>query len=282
MKMKIKSKIKFIRLAPAVLLSAVALLSAFMVTRDLSIQQKEKDEFKSLSEITVIGNDEFPPLPSADTVSKSKEKSKSKKDEQTNHTAEDTYVSAPVYEYRYHSVQELISMNADCFGWISIPGTNVNYPVMHTPNDPQKYLNTSFYGEYSFSGTPFLDSRCSFDSTNLIIYGHHMNNGTMFADICSYRDYSYFTQHPTVVLETKDGTFAYSVFSVMTVRSNDLWYGFTDSPTESAYNSRINYAKAHSVYDTGITPSFGMQILTLSTCCGSTGDSRILVLAVRN
>ena len=117
----------------------------------------------------------------------------------------------PVYYTTYfqpHSVSNLLSMNSECFGWISISGTNINHPVMHTPSKPQKYLNKNFYGEYSYSGTPFLDARCSADSTNLIIYGHHMNNGTMFADLCNYTDYSYFTEHPTVVLETKDGAFA--------------------------------------------------------------------------
>lgn len=136
----------------------------------------------------------------------------------------DVQAEQPVYYttyYQPHSVSDLLSMNSECFGWISIAGTNINYPVMHTPSNPQKYLNKNFYGEYSYSGTPFLDSRCSADSTNLIIYGHHMNNGTMFADLCNYTDYSYFTEHPTVVLETKDGAFSYSVFSVMRVKSYD-------------------------------------------------------------
>ena len=191
----------------------------------------------------------------------------------------------PVYYttyYQPHSVSNLLSINSECFGWISIAGTNINYPVMHTPSNPQKYLNKNFYGEYSYSGTPFLDSRCSADSTNLIIYGHHMNNGTMFADLCNYTDYSYFTEHPTVVLETKDGAFAYSVFSVMKVKFDDDWYRFTTVGTEKSYNSRIEYAKEKSIYDTGITPVYGQQILTLSTCYGYNQDDRILVLAVRN
>ena len=54
--------------------------------------------------------------------------------------------------YEPHSISELISMNSECFGWISISGTNINYPVMHTPSNPQKYLNKNFYGEYTVSG----------------------------------------------------------------------------------------------------------------------------------
>ena len=184
--------------------------------------------------------------------------------------------------YEPHSISELISMNSECFGWINISGTNINYPVMHTPSNPQKYLNKNFYGEYSFSGTPFLDARCSADSTNLIIYGHHMNNGTMFADLCNYTDYSYFTEHPTVVLETKDVAFSYSVFSVMRVKSDDVWYKFLTTDLDETYEKWVSYAKSKSLYNTEITPVCGQQILTLSTCYGYNQDDRILVLAVRN
>lgn len=258
-----------------VLLSAVIALSGFMVINDLIIQQKEKEEFASLYEITVINQNDIPTSPIADPVSyvNNKKADNDKSDYSENYSDD---------EYQIHSIQDLISMNSDCFGWISIPGTNINYPVMHTPNDPQKYLNRSFYGEYSQSGVPFLDVRCSKESTNLIMYGHNMNNGSMFADLCNYVNYSYYTAHPTVVLETKGNVLAYTIFSVMTVKSDDFWYSFTKSMTEKRYNSIIEYAKIHSIYDTGITPVYGQQILTLSTCYGSTKDSRILVLAVKN
>ena len=184
--------------------------------------------------------------------------------------------------YQLHSVSDLLAMNSDCFGWISIAGTDISYPVMHTPDEPQKYLNRNFCGEYSQSGVPFVDSRCNIESTNLIMYAHNMNNGTMFADLCNYTDYSYFTQHPTVILETKEETKIYTVFSVMKVKSDDSWYRFITADTKRDYDSKIKYAKSHSLYDTGITPEYGKQILTLSTCYGGNSDNRILVLAVEN
>lgn len=184
--------------------------------------------------------------------------------------------------YQLHSVSDLLAMNSDCIGWLSITGTDINYPVMHTPNNPQEYLHKNFYGEYSQSGVPFLDSRCNSDSTNLIIYGHNMNNGTMFADLCNYTDYSYFTQHPTVVLETKNSISAYTVFAVMKVKSDGDWYRFITADTEREYDSKIKYAKELSLYDTGITAEYEKQILTLSTCYGGNSDNRILVLAVEN
>ena len=84
------------------------------------------------------------------------------------------------------------------------------------------------------------------------------------------------------MLETKDGPFPYSVFSVIKVKSDDDWYRFTTVGTEKSYNSRIEYAKEKSIYNTEITPVYGQLILTLSTCYGYNQDDRILVLAVRN
>lgn len=238
-------------------------------------ENKEKEAFRQLAEIVT---EDTTDATIEETIKKPNILKVSNYDNEVQ--AEQT-VSYTTY-FQPHSVSYLMSMNSECFGWISIAGTNINYPVMRTPSNPQKYLNKNFYGEYSYSGTPFLDARCSADSTNFIIYGHHMNNGTMFADLCNYTDYSYFTEHPTVVFETKNGVFAYSVFSVIKVKSDDDWYRFTTVGTEKSYNSRIEYAKEKSIYDTEITPVYGQQILTLSTCYGYNQDDRILVLAFRN
>ncbi|MGN0460929.1 MAG: class B sortase, partial [Ruminococcus sp.] len=197
-------------------------------------ENKEKEEFRQLAEIIA-----------EETTNTDTETETIKKPNLLKVSDFDNEVQAeqPLYYrtcYEPHSISELIAMNSECFGWISIAGTNINYPVMHTPSNPQKYLNRNFYGEYSYSGTPFLDARCSADSTNLIIYGHHMNNGTMFADLCNYTDYSYFTEHPTVVLETKDGVFLYSVFSVMKVKSDDVWYKFLTTDLDKTYEKWVS------------------------------------------
>lgn len=252
--------------------STILITCLISVFSQLYTENKEKEEFRQLADIVTekTTETEITRKPNIIKISGSDVENRSEQ---------------PMYyatDYQPHSVSDLLSMNSECFGWISIAGTNINYPVMHTQSNPQKYLNKNFYGEYSYSGTPFLDSRCSADSTNLIIYGHHMNNGTMFADLCNYTDYSYFSEHPTVVLETKDGAFAYFVFSVMKVKSDDVWYRFTTAGTEKSYEKKISYAKEKSIYDTGITPVYGQQILTLSTCYGYNQDDRILVLAVRN
>lgn len=80
-----------------------------------------------------------------------------------------------------HDFDALNQLNSDCIGWVRIPDTGIDYPVMHTPDEPEKYLNKNYDGYFSYSGVPFLDARCTTYNTNMIIYGHNMSTGTMFA-----------------------------------------------------------------------------------------------------
>lgn len=75
-------------------------------------------------------------------------------------------------------------------GWIKIDGTAIDYPVMYTPNDGDFYLTHGFNKQKARNGVPFIDQRCTVEppGTNIIIYGHHMKNGTMFADLAQYKD----------------------------------------------------------------------------------------------
>ena len=262
------------------IISTIAVIAVFViiivfclisVLSQKNIEYCEKADFEQLEEI--VTEEETRAIKTPIILNAHDEEKIEKLSKQSSETI--TY-------YQPHSVSDLLSMNIDCVGWISVAETNINYPVMHTPNNPQEYLHKNFYREYSQSGVPFLDSRCNADSTNLIVYGHNMNNGTMFADLCNYTDYSYFTQHPTVVLETEKGASAYTVFAVMNVKADDSWYRFITADTKIDYDSKIKYAKSHSLYDTGITPEYNKQLLTLSTCYGGNSDNRILVLAVEN
>ena len=252
--------------------SIILIACLISVFSQLYTENKEKEEFRQLADIVKEETTETENIRKPNIL-------KVGNFDVENRSEQPMYYTT---DYQPHSISELTSMNSGCFGWISITGTNINYPVMHTPDNPQKYLNRNFDGEYSISGVPFLDGRCTSTSTNLIIYGHHMNNGTMFAELCHYTNTSYRDEHKAVVLETKDGVSAYTVFSVLKVKSDDEWYRFTSALTENRYNSMVEYAKEKSIYETGIAPKYDQQILTLSTCYGNNQNDRILVLAVRN
>ena len=128
---------------------------------------------------------------------------------------------------------------------------------MHTPNNPQKYLRRSFYGEYSQSGVPFLDGRCIPGTTNLIIYGHNMKNGTMFSDLKKYLDDTFLREHPTIELQTADGVQRFTVTEVLKTDIHDQWYE-------------------------RISRDDGKQYLVLSTCYGSAKSGRLLIIATEN
>ena len=216
------------------LLSAAAVLSGINIYSELRQQQKEKEDFKTVAEIAEL------PMTVASKGSVS--------DTETEPSAETTEQSVAE-----HNIQALISENADCIGWLSIDGTSISYPVMYTPSEPQKYLRRSFYGQYSQSGVPFLDGRCSTDGGNLIIYGHNMKNGTMFSDLKKYLNTDFLNAHRTVRLETADGVCLFTVTEVLKTNTADPRYD-----RKSCEDGRR---------------------LLLSTCYGSGKDGRLLIIA---
>lgn len=216
------------------LLSAAAVLAGVNIYSELKERQKEKEDFAAVAEIAELPMTEAP----AESVT----------DTETETSAEPT--EQPAAE---RNIQALITENADCIGWLSIDGTNINYPVMHTPSDPQKYLRRNFYGKYSQSGVPFLDGRCDLQSSNLIIYGHNMRNGTMFSDLKRYVDRDFLNAHRTVKFETADGVQTFTVTKVLRTDITDAWY------------DRIAAEDGKS--------------LILSTCYGSGKDGRLLIIA---
>ena len=107
----------------------------------------------------------------------------------------------------------LSERNPDFWGWIKIDGTQLSYPVMYTPDDPEHYLRRDFDGNDSTCGVPFLDGACSVDCGNYIIYGHHMKDGTMFGSLLSYAKKDYWESHPTIQLSTSQGQSTYTILA---------------------------------------------------------------------
>ena len=117
-----------------------------------------------------------------------------------------------------HNFAVLKEKNHDCVAWVSIPGTSIDFPVMQNGDF---YLKHDFDGNYTDYGLPFLDERCSLDtSDNLIIYGHHMNDGSMFSELLNYVDKSYCEAHPEIILETEDGAEIYQIAAVLRAAGN--------------------------------------------------------------
>lgn len=185
------------------------------------------------------------------------------------------------------ALQEKREENEDTVGWITIEGTKIDYPVMYTPQDPEKYLHLGFDQKYSFAGLPFIDANCSLDpeSDNLIIYAHNMLDGSMFRSLMKYEQKSYWQQHPTVKLDLWDEEREYEVLAAFRDRvyykteNCFKFYKFIDAESEDSYREAIDYYKTHGCYDTGVTAQPGDRLITLVTCAYHTDNGRFVVVA---
>ena len=179
--------------------------------------------------------------------------------------------------------------NPDFAGYVRIEGTDMAYPVMYTPSDPEKYLHKDINGVDSDEGLLFIDSRCDIepDSDNIIIYGHNMKDGSMFASIINYQDKAYYEEHPIIRYDTPDEVREYQVMSVFYDRvyytdETDVFkfYDFIDATDEADYDHAIEQYIKKSVYDTGVTAEYGDKLITLVTCSYYTENGRFVVVAI--
>lgn len=180
--------------------------------------------------------------------------------------------------------KELYLQNEDMVGWISIAGTNINYPVMQTPNEPNFYLKHNFEKEYSDLGVPYVQEDCGIsDSENLIIYGHHIKGQKMFGALENYKSQSFYEEHKTIQFDTLTELGEYEIVAVFkTVAYNSegfRYYDFVNAENEEDFNAYIGKCRELALYDTGVTAKYGDRLITLSTCEYSQNNGRLVVVA---
>lgn len=177
-----------------------------------------------------------------------------------------------------HDLTALQAENTDCVGWLTIPDTGIDYPVMHTPNDPEHYLRRDFYGDSASGGTPFLDGRnlAEAENQNLIVYGHNMMDGSMFKPLIRYLEPNFRESHRDIFLELNGKQYHYEVLAVAETSVDSSLYRYTelgDPEKESDFRSALfGAADLEVIHHTE-------GYLTLSTCNDQGGDSRVLVVA---
>ena len=184
---------------------------------------------------------------------------------------------------------ELYQQNGDLVGWISIADTNINYPVMQSVNEPNFYLKHGFDKEYSDYGCPYVQEDCDVQepSDNLVIYGHHMSNGSMFAHLEKFKSKDFWSEHRMITFNTLTDKQEYEIVAVFrTVVYTDSpeafkFYRFIDAESANEFDDFIAKCKELSFYDTGVTAEYGDKLITLSTCEYSRNNSRLVVVAKR-
>ena len=183
---------------------------------------------------------------------------------------------APFYERNPHVV-----------GWIQIDGTVIDYPVMQTPDHREYYLKRNFEGEYSEHGCIFIREECDMNepSDNITVYGHNMNDGSMFASLLDYQDRKTWEDNPLIFFDTLTEYHTYKIFAVFkttaSLNAGFKYHNMIDASSEEAFDEFIATAKALSFYDTGITPKYGDKIICLSTCEYTLEHGRFVVAAYR-
>ena len=185
-----------------------------------------------------------------------------------------------------HDLAALQAENPDCVGWLTIPDTTVDYPVVWTPSDPEHYLRRDFYDSYASGGTPFLDGRnkpskfrkCGHqaEGQNLILYGHNMLDGSMFKPVLQYLTPNFQVTHEDVYLELNGIQYHYQVLAALETSTRSLVYTYTDLSGAA----EMEDFRAALLEETGVGAIPQAEgYLTLSTCNNQGGNSRVLVIA---
>ena len=182
-------------------------------------------------------------------------------------------------------LQEQYEKNPDLAGWLTIPGTRIDYPVMYSPDEPERYLHANFEVSYSFAGLPFIDAACDPESGNRIIYAHNMLDGSMFRTLLKYQQKDFWQRNPVISFSTLYEEQEYEVVAAFYDKvykksdTNFKFYQFYDTSDQSSFDEAMAYYREHALYDTGVTAQCGDLFLTLVTCAYQTENGRFVVVA---
>ena len=259
-----KTKIKGKKIDNTIILPLIILLvfilsaSSYYLISNLLKDKKENDEFKDLEQI-VIKNE-----------ANENDKIKDENSDTTNYTNLD--------------LNSLKIENKDLVGWIKIDNSNINYPVMQNGN---YYLRKNFYKNYSKLGTPYLADYCNIRTSDILtIFGHHISQGYMFADLLKYQTYDYYTNHKYIKFYTIEDYQTieniYEVCFAFKVKAqNYSYYSYTRFYDENDLKEFVENCQRLSFYNTDTIFDYGNQFITLSTCEYSQDNGRMIVIGVK-
>lgn len=248
-----------------VVLTGVLLVSTYFIADYLLGSHEQRSIYNDLSELVEIEIEETTKTEDSSTECTAIEESKAE------------IVDVTI------DFAELNSINSDSVGWIRVPDTNINYPVVQAVGDNDYYLTHNFYGQYSVYGCPFVQENCSVDtpSDNIIIYAHNMNDGSMFAGLLNYTDYNFYEEHKHLEFITATESNSYEIISVFNTiaETGFRFYGFVNADSKNDFDEFVVTSKQLSFYDTGVSAEYGDELITLATCEYSNPDSRLVVVA---
>lgn len=190
------------------------------------------------------------------------------------------------------NVQKVINLkqeNQDVVGWIQIDNTIINYPLLQsTDKEKDYYLTHNYKHEKTKYGSIYLykDSNITDINSNVIIYGHNMKDEQMFNTLLKYETKDFYNEHKTIKIATEQAESEYEIVSVFKSRvfyqdeeNVFRYYNYNNFESPETYNTYINNCKKIHLYDTGVTATYGEQLITLITCEYSEENGRMVVVA---
>ncbi len=187
---------------------------------------------------------------------------------------EESEITQKIANEMTSQVQNFNEKYDNSVGWIYVPDTHINYPIMQS-DDNDFYLHRAADGSYLYAGSIFLDYRCNadFSGVSSILYGHNMSNRSMFADVINFTDKAYFDSHRYGWLTTENDVHCVQFFAVDQAENTGRIYD-----TESDWRTVMSEVVNRSVIYDDIEISDSDRLLMLSTCTGANSDSRTILV----
>lgn len=240
---------------------------------------EESTPAESETQSTVQGTEEAKSAMTEDEINEMLAGMKTTETAETETAAEEQKEVIPV------KFEELQAVNPDVYAWITVPGTDIDYPILQHASDNSYYLMHNIDGSYGYPGCIYTENMNSKDFTdnNTVIYGHNMKNGSMFAQLHKFEDPDFFDANREVLIYLPGEVLHYTIFATHIYDDRHLLYSFdfTDPEVYQKYLDSIFSTRDMSAnIDKDITVTTDDQIITLVTCIGSQPNNRLLVQAV--
>ena len=263
-----------------VIFAIIFLISAFMVVSYFVESTKAQSDYDEITQLMENGKNQvqstvpfIPPIQNIPEIP-----------DAADPTAPSETTAVPTILPEYAA---LYLQNDDMVGWIEIEGTKLNYPVLQTPDEKDFYLQRDFNKETSNHGAIYVQENCDVwtPSDNVVIYGHNMKDGSMFATLLKYRTQSYWEEHRFIYFNTLLERHTYEIVAVFktsaTIGKGFDYHLFVNAEDEEEFDAYINQIKKLSYYDTGVSAEYGDKLITLSTCEYTLTNGRLVVVAKR-
>lgn len=259
------------RVIIVVLFSCIALVSLFMLGRYYLNSRQQAQQQEALKAL----KPDITPRPPIEEIAETAPALQTLTDPQTGAAVE----LLPDFEALYLK-------NNDLVGWLTIPGTDIDYPVMQTPDRPDYYLTRDFDRQPSSYGCIYARELCDvfLPSDNITLYGHRMKDGTMFSQLDRYMDRSFYEENPYLYFDTLRELRTYEVMAVFLTAATEEgfdYHNFVEADDEAEFHRFVSTCQDLALYDTGVEATYGDSFLTLSTCEYSQTNGRLVIVAIR-